>query len=126
MISDEKSILFQKDQKKVNLAKISYKISVKDNIRIGVVTINGDWETDRYLSYRLMKRFVYDMSRRSNVEKDRISVKLYSSDENFEHKLSLFQELEFIIKTEQEDNDQSIYHLIHRRKKWSFRPGVNT
>lgn len=103
--------LVRKDHQKINLSKISYKISTDDNVNIGMISIQGDWDFNHDLAHKIMHKFVRKMHRFSYIKRGCVSVKLYSSDDDFDHKLSLCRDLGFVIVSNEKHCDNSNYQL---------------
>ena len=113
--------LVNKDHQKINLSKISYKISTDDNVNIGVISIMGDWATNHDLAYDLMHKFVRRMHRFSYIKRGRVAVKLYSSDDDFDRKLSLCQDLGFVIVNKEKNCEHSNYQLELQSNRGLFK-----
>ena len=110
-VEDSGGRFIKRDYQKINLAKISLKISFDDNVKISMITIRGDWDLNRDLAFTLMNEFVKRMYKLSYVERGHVAIRLYKTDDDFDSKLILCQNFGFVIELKKNKSDNSYYQL---------------
>jgi hypothetical protein len=120
-IENSSDRFIKRDYQKTNLAKISFKISFDDNIKISMITIRGDWDLNRDLAFTIMNEFVKRIYKLSNVKRGHIAIRLYQTDDDFESKLILCQNFGFVIERKKNKSDNSYYQLELRSNRGLFK-----
>jgi len=110
----------KKEYKKFNLAKISYKLTFDDNIKISMITVKGDWDSNRDLALLLMQKFVKMTYKLSNIDNGSVAIRIYQSDDDFDSKLNLCQSFGFAVEKKKKGVDNSYYQLKLRSDRGIF------